>query len=199
MMDAFAVSIATGGLLVLSFLCVGLHEILLSPDQPNYPNAPWHVRTAMFVWLLCLGYRAVEMFTQLYEPIPVYSTPGQFWATAAFALAQAVLLEQQLRRWLPARLHERIRRLMQIASCRRRPAIQAARASSNAALRDGVQPFDVPASVVGPALGTLSLAGTRAIGPGEGREVLADLPLPTQTPRESLGLPPLSGIKESRR
>jgi hypothetical protein len=130
MIDPFVVTMATALLVLFAFLCVGLHEILLSPDLPNYPNAGLHVRAAMFVFMVCLGYRGVEMLSLLFTQ-RVYVTPGAFWASFTLAWVQAVLLEQQLRRWLPARLHERIRRLLEIASCRKRPMLVAERARNN--------------------------------------------------------------------
>lgn len=164
----FAVTFATGLLVAFATLCVALHEILLSPDRPNYPTAPAHQRAAMFVWMCCLGYRGVEILSLLYAPTPTYVSPGSFWASAALALAQAVMLEQQLRRWLPARLHARIRRLLEIAACKRRPGMDAARQQSNSALRPGVPHNNTPSDVVGPALVALTLDGAQLVAaPGE--------------------------------
>jgi hypothetical protein len=173
----------------VAFLCAGLHQILLEPDRPNYPNGPLHQRVILFALMVMLGMVTVERFAQLYADTPLYTSPIIMTASGVFAAAQAVALEQQLRRWLPARIHERIRHLLNIASCRRRRALESARASADAALYPDVVAHGLPADVVGPALGAMTMDGMRAIGPGEGLEVFANLPpVGHPTPRESLGL-----------
>lgn len=193
MIGSIAVTFAAGLLALGAAVCVAFNEGLSAPDRPNYPNASALERAAMFIWLLFLSYRGVEILTQMFAPSPVYVTNGTLWAAMACFFVEAVRLEHQARRWLPARLQARVRRLWEIASCRQKPAMQAERVRNNAAVRPGAQRFEASADVVGPALGALALEGVRAIGPGEGAEVIGSLPpVGHPTPRESLGLPPLS-------
>ncbi len=190
MLTPFGVTFLTASFNAVACLCLCFHEILLGPDRPNYPNGPWYQRAILFALTVVLAALTMERFNGLYAG--QYVSPTVMVASGLYMAAQAVLLEQQLRRWLPAHLHARIRHLLNIASCKKRSAVRAARAMSNAALYPGVRPDSTAADVVGASLGTLTLEGMRAVGPGEGVEVLADLPPSTRTPRESLNLPPLS-------
>lgn len=190
MLTPFSVTFLAASFNALACLFLCFHEILLGPDRPNYPNGPWYQRVVLFALAVALAALTMERFHDLYSG--AYVSPIVMVASGLYMAAQAVLLEQQLRRWLPAHLHARIRHLLAIASCKKRAAVRAARAQSNTGLYPGVRPSPLAADIVGASLGTLTLEGMRAIGPGEGAEVLADLPPSTRTPRESLGLPPLS-------
>lgn len=131
-----------GGAWILTFIAgclvlaasgfVGLHEILSGPDRPNYPTASRHLRIAMFVWCAALFYRGAEILSGLCQPHPVLLTYGAFQAAVLLAVVHGLLLEQQLRQWLPARLHARIRRLIAVASCRDGQAPRAGRRDADA-------------------------------------------------------------------
>ncbi len=161
-------TLITGIVLFFGATCLGLHEILLAPDRPNYPTASRRVRWAMTVWMVTLYYRAVEITVGAFAPEPVYVPLGVTAVTLAVAVVQALLLEQVLRQWLPARLHARIRHLLNVASCGRSEAIRRARAQSNTGLWPGVEPASIRSGLVGPALAELTLDGGMVWGPNEG-------------------------------
>lgn len=165
-MNPETVTIATGLCLALTSGCVGLHEILLSPDRANYPNARRLVRMLMFAWSVVLLYRSAEIISSALAPRPVYLSLGAVLGTWVLFGVQAAMLEQVLRQWLPARLQRRIQQLILIASCRHQRELRDARRSAMAAV--GV-PTRAPPSerVVGPALAELTLKGATVWGPGE--------------------------------
>lgn len=112
------ISVLAGLFTLAASACVGLIEILSSPERVNYPTARAHVRAAIFLWAVFLAYRGVEIIFQAICDTPRFVSPGTFYVSATLLLAQGALLEHQLRSWLPARVHEHIRMMMKVASCR---------------------------------------------------------------------------------
>lgn len=146
---------------------VFLHQILLNPDRPNYPTADRRVRIAMALWGAGIFYRAGEILGWAMDGSGEASLSMLFTSAMAFAL-HVLLLEQVLRSWLPARLHARIRDLLNKASCGHAEDIRRARKRANEALWPGVTPAPISARPVGPALAQLTLEGVQVIGPNEG-------------------------------
>lgn len=164
--SSLVLTLFTGVLCCLTCFCVGLIEILSGPDRPNYPTARPHIRAAMFVWMVLLGYRGMEIIALALQPDPTLLTTGDMLLMVGLFLVQVCLLEQQLRSWLPASLQARILRLYQLASCKNARANQRARAAANAAVLVGV-PASPSSAAVGPALVRLAMEGAQVIGPNE--------------------------------
>lgn len=116
------VSLMAGLFTLAASACVGLIEILSSPDRINYPTARAHVRAAIFVWAVFLAYRGMEIILLASGPLPQYVTAGTFYVSVTLLLAQGALLEHQLRSWLPARVQDRVRLMTEIARCSRKVA-----------------------------------------------------------------------------
>ncbi|HYD26953.1 hypothetical protein [Brevundimonas sp.] len=176
-----------GALCLFASACVGTHEILMSPDRPNYPTAQRRLRMLMFLWSGTLLYRGVELTTAAWAGLawgaPVLPvTPGQVSTCIMLAAVHAALLEQHLRMWLPSRLQERVRHWLHIASCGRTRMLAEARAQSNRGLRPGVEPLTAPPAVVSGALAELAMSGAVVAGPGDGPEVLLHAAPPVARP-----------------
>lgn len=153
--------------ILLSAMMLGLWQILSAPDRPNYPTSGRFKRSMMFILVVVLAGRGVELLTSLAGPAPVLSTP--FQAASSFALCAlfASFLVDHLRNWLPAKTHRNIQRLYRIARCSPRKGMVAARTSAMmASTGDPCPAAEVGAS----ALVELQLAGVRVAGPNEGPE-----------------------------
>lgn len=161
------ITVLTGVVLFVAATAVCVHQILLNPDRPNYPTADKRVRIVMFLWAAGLYYRAAEIITWPFYGGQQASLSILYTSVMACAL-HVLLLEVVMRSWLPARLHARIRHLLDIASCGHSEAIRRARKRANDALWPGVAPASVSARPVGPALAQLTLEGAHVIGPNEG-------------------------------
>jgi hypothetical protein len=168
-----AITVATGLLCLVAAGCVGALEIFSSPDQPNYPTARERVRVAMFCWMVALAYRGMEIIVLALKPDPVVVTSGQLVATLALTSVQVLMLESHLRLWLPARTHERIRRLVEIACCGRLEGVRAARKASTDNAAPAGRQRQAPPRSVGPALAELAREGIAVVGPGEGPEAVS--------------------------
>ena len=162
-------TVATGTMFCGAGACIGLWQILSSPDAPNYPTSGQMKRTFMFwtmVFLLVVG---VGVSQGPWLETPRYST-GQGAGLAFFLLALfGTFLVDHLRNWLPARTHARIRQLLALASCKPPAGLEEARESANS-----TGEFIPPVSVVGPALLDLATSGVRVIGPNEGPSAVTD-------------------------
>lgn len=165
-----------GALCLFASACVGTHEILMSPDRPNYPTARRRLRFLMFLWSGALMYRGVELTTSAWDALaggpPVLPvTPGQVLATMVLAAVAAAALEHHMRQWLPAPLQARVRRWLDIASCGHARKLAEARASARAASAPILAPVPQlrPVRDVSAALAQLAMTpGVTLAGPGEG-------------------------------
>lgn len=171
--------VLSGALCLTAAMCVGTHEILLGPDRPNYPNAPRHLRVPMFVWSGVLLYRGMELLSGAVGAHPPLVTPGIFMGSFMVAAVHGLLLEAHLRQWLPARVHARIRHLLNIATCGRSRLIRRARQQQNRTPRAtaGFLAGDTDPGVTAEALLELSRQGVIVIAPLEGPEALSLDPL----------------------
>lgn len=170
------VTLMTGLLLLFTSFCVGLYEILLSPEALNYPNGRRRVRTAWFCVSAAFLYRAAEILCGLAAPEPTYVTFGSSVGTLAVATAFALQLEQHLRQWLPAKLQRRVQQLIDVASCRRRREVAEARKRALAAVVRGPVPPIPSENVVSPALADLAMSGWSVAGPQEPASVVEPPP-----------------------
>ncbi len=154
-----------GVMIAIAGIAVGLWQILSAPDRPNYPTSGKVKRILMFWFSGSLMFRAVEIFTGLYEGTQPYLQPGAMLTTTLLAALMVTFFVDHVRHWLPARTHDRIRQLLTIARCSPSPGLKAARESADPSSR-------VPASAVSPALVDLALSGVRVVGPNGGPEAL---------------------------
>lgn len=143
----------------------GTHEILMDPQRPNYPTGRFRLRVLMFIWSGVLAFRAMEFAGLAAAPDCPAVSVGQVLGCFMVAAVHLTMLENHLRQWLPAKTHERIRRLLDVASCGRAAAWRAERERANAALWAGVKPG--PARPSSAALAELSMRGSVVIGPNE--------------------------------
>ncbi len=110
------------GLLVLATSALAwTHEILMSPDRPNYPTGRALTRRLMFVWSAALLYRAIDLLAGAWDGAPAPVSFDEAMGCALACLVHASLLESHLRMWRPARTHRTLRRLMDAAGCGRAP------------------------------------------------------------------------------
>lgn len=159
--------------ILISAMALGLWQILSAPDRPNYPTSGRVKRAMMFLLVVMLSGRGVEILTSLAGPDPILSTP--FQAMSSFALCGLFIsfLVDHCRNWLPARTQANIQRMYRIARCSPSRGLKAARKSSNASA--GLGPHG-KAHLAQPALVDLALQGARVAGPNEGPEAFTDRP-----------------------
>jgi hypothetical protein len=81
-------AIVLGVLVTLSAISLMVREVLLGPDTPNYPSAPFYVRLPMFVWMVALAYRAMEIFTLL----ALGSVPEVSWGMLGASVTMSAYL-----------------------------------------------------------------------------------------------------------
>lgn len=171
---ALAVGLASAALRFLTAGFILLHQILLEPDRPNYPNARPAVRYAMFLLGAALLFNSVDLLSRTisdpHHRVLISGLP----LSAVWCVAEALRLEKTLRSWLPVRLQQRVQKWWLLASCRNRDALARERQRNLAAVRGTA--FAAPAGVVGPALGELALS-----------EGLADIVGPQEEPPATFG------------
>lgn len=160
--------------ILLSAMMLGLWQILSAPDRPNYPTSGRFKRTMMFILVVMLSGRGVELLTSLAGPAPVLSTPFQSASSFALCALFASFLVDHLRNWLPARTHHNIQRLYRIARCSAPKTSPGARASSVIAAAATTLENAPPVET---AVRDLALSGVRVSRPNEGPEAF------TKTPR----------------
>lgn len=174
MSDAAWLNLAMGLVAVASAVVLWLLEILMDPERPNYPSARRWMRLAMFIASCAFIYRGGEFIRGAFAAEPPPVTSGMLMAWPVMLVVFIGQLEHQVRMWLPARLQEKIRRLLEIASCGRSREMARARATANGALRAGVEPGPVQTHGVGPALAELALQGVPVIDGRGGAQAIVD-------------------------
>ena len=164
---ALAIGLMSAALRFVTAWCILLHQILLEPDRPNYPNASRLLRWSMFLLGAVLLFNAVDLVnravTDPHRRVLVSGLP----LSATWCLAEGLLLERTLRSWLTVRLQARVQSWWALASCRNRDVLARERQRNLAAVEGTA--YAPSAGVVGPALGELALAEGMAdiVGPGE--------------------------------
>ena len=156
-------------MLLIAGTAVGLWQILSAPDRPNYPTSGTLKRILMFWFSGSLLFRAVEIFTGLYDGTQPVLNPSIALSATLLAALMTTFLVDHVRHWLPARTHDRIRQLLAIARCRPSPALVRARRSSDVSA--GVVTI-TSADAVSPALVDLAMSGVRVVGPNGGPEAI---------------------------
>ena len=162
-------TLVAGSAVLAASAALGLWQILSAPDRPNYPTSGRVKRTLMFVFMMALAYRGLEILTLAGEGTALPSPKASASVAVLMAALFVTFLVDHIRHWLPARTHQRIRQLLAIATCRPDRDLVAARDSAMEASTGKAAP---PADVVGPALAALTLQGVRLAGPKEGPEAL---------------------------
>ena len=153
----------TGAALLYASMVLGLWQILSAPDRPNYPTSGPAKRSIMFVYMALLAARGIEVVMSPGAMV----TETQAWASATQAALFTAFLVDHLLNWLPAKTHRNIQRLVEIASCKDRRKLAAARAK---AMRNSTGGRCADVKAVGPALVALSLEGVTVAGPDESAE-----------------------------
>lgn len=173
MISATLMTLLSAVAILISAMVLGLWQILSAPDRPNYPTSGRVKRAMMFLLVMMLSGRGVEILTSLAGPDPILSTP--FQAMSSFALCGLFIsfLVDHCRNWLPARTQANIQRMYRIARCSPSRGLKAARKSSNTSA--GLGPHGT-AHLAQPALVDLALLGARVAGPNEGPEAFTDRP-----------------------
>jgi hypothetical protein len=171
MISATLLTMLSAIAILITAMVLGLWQILSAPDRPNYPTSGTIKRAMMFLLVVMLAGRGVELLTTLAGPYPVLSTPWQAAASFALCALFIVFLIDHCRNWLPAKTHRNIQRLYRIARCSPSPGLKAARAASNKAA--GVEPQG-RADMASAALVELAMQGVRVAGPNEGPEAFTD-------------------------
>lgn len=155
-----------GALCICTAICVFTHEILLSPDRPNYPSARGYLRILMFAWSGALIYRGVEFLSGIGNAEAPVVTAGSVLVWGVAFVVHAALLENHMRMWLPARIQAKFKAMREIVTCARLRKLQEARNSSLDAVRPGVAIAGVPdVFMAGAAMADLQVEGTRVIPP----------------------------------
>ena len=103
--------------------CLGLNEILHSPECPNYRRSPLWVRLSMFAWCVALFYRAADLWMGIYQGHPQYISPSAVPASVCMALCLYAMLMDTLTKRLPSRTWRRINRLLWLATCGRKSVL----------------------------------------------------------------------------
>lgn len=163
-----------GSLLVAAFAqtgsaaLIGLREVLLAPDRPNYPNAERRLRLAMFVLSAALLYQGADQACKAFAAQPHLNQPASVVLATAWFACSALELERTTRQWLPARIQRRFQRLMHLASCGAAWGVKRARTAAAGAVYGPTQPVPSSSSV-GTALAALLIEGATVVAPGEGK------------------------------
>ena len=173
MISATLMTLLSAVAILISAMVLGLWQILSAPDRPNYPTSGRVKRAMMFLLVVMLAGRGVEILTSLAGPDPILSTSFQAFSSFALCGLFTAFLVDHCRNWLPARTQRNIQRMYQIARCSPSRGLKAARKSSNAAA--GLGPHGT-AHLAQPALVELALEGMRVAGPNEGPEAFTDRP-----------------------
>lgn len=169
MNSALILTLVSGAAVFVTALCLGLWQILSAPDRPNYPTSGPVKRALMFWFMAALAYRGLEIVYLALQPQPIYSTEGQVFSSILMAALFATFLVDHLLHWLPARTHRNIQRLRQLATCRPKPGLVAARTSAMVNSTGAPCPS---ADVVSSALLELAMQGVSVAGPGEGPKAI---------------------------
>lgn len=163
-------TIVVGICCLLSGCCVGIQQILLSPQAVNYPKAGLAPRTLMFVWMASLMGRGVDLLVGVYAGQPQYLGVTTLPASIVLVAVQAALVYNILTRWAPAQTWARFNRIIALAACKpwQERNFAAARRRSLRAVDAGVVVArPVSARQAKAAVADLAMQGAHVAGPNE--------------------------------